>query len=655
MTAHDTRIGNLLIKEGLVSDVQVAEALRRQRAHTGYIPLGQILVSRKIITQRQLDHVLSSWSKRLKLGDALVRSNIITQEQLDQALETQKTSKGQIGQVLIKLGFIDDVKMRQALAMQLDIPFLDLDRMTLDRSLAKLVNRAYAKRHLLVPVAAVGETLTLCMDDPTQRTILEDLTRSSGRVITVVTSSHESIVRAIERMYGESQTQQPVKPKTAAEGDDLELISEDDPAERRRSKYAVEGQSLRADVVVRRLLSVAIAQRASDVHIETLANRTQIRFRIDGVLEQLDLPDVQDASNQNPREIVSRLKILGKLDIAERRRPQDGSFRVRVERQGEQRQVDLRISVVPGYYGESIVLRILDKQHAPSSLEQLQFLPPVEEKLKQLLERPNGIMLVTGPTGSGKSTTLYAALMTVYRPSIRVLTAEDPIEYIYDQFSQSEVNAPIGNTFASYLRAFLRHDPEVIMVGEIRDEETAEMAFRAAQTGHLLLSTLHTNTALGVIPRLLDLKIDANTLATSLIGVLSQRLVRQVCQNCRTEYQPAPELMNEFFAEPPAGLKFYRGQGCSACNTTGYRGRLTMVELWVPSAQDIVLINKNAPSDEIRASAQASTMSMAENAWIRLSEGRTTLEELSRVLPYPSVYEFRQRRYGLTAMRALTA
>ena len=654
MTAHDTRIGNLLVKEGLVSDVQLADALRRQRAHSGYIPLGQILVSRKIITQRQLDLVLTTWSKRLKLGDALVRSGVISQEQLDQALTTQKSSKGQIGQVLIKLGFIDDVKMRQALAMQLDIPFLDLDRMTIDRGLAKLVNRAYAKRHLLVPIAAVGETLTICMDDPTQRHVIEDLTRSSGRVITIVTSSHESIVRAIERMYGDNQ-QPAAKPKPGpVEGDDLELISEDE-VDKRRSKYLVEGQSLKADVIVRRLLSVAISERASDVHIETLANRTQIRFRIDGVLEQLDLPDIQEASNQNPREIVSRLKILGKLDIAERRRPQDGSFRVKVERQGEQRSVDLRISVVPGYYGESIVLRILDRQHAPASIEQLQFPDPVADKLRQLLERPNGILLVTGPTGSGKSTTLYAALMTVYRPSIRVLTAEDPIEYIYDQFSQSEVNAQIGNTFASYLRAFLRHDPEVIMVGEIRDEETAEMAFRAAQTGHLLLSTLHTNTALGVVPRLLDLKIDANTIATSLIGVLSQRLVRQVCQNCRTQYAPASDVLNEFFAERPADLMFYKGRGCASCNGTGYRGRLTMSELWVPSPHDIVLINKNAPADEIRASAQASTMSMAENAWIRLSEGRTTIEELVRVMPYASVYEFRQRRYALPPRPAMIA
>jgi type IV pilus assembly protein PilB len=290
-----------------------------------------------------------------------------------------------------------------------------------------------------------------------------------------------------------------------------------------------------------------------------------------------------------------------------------------------------------------VVLRILDGQNAPSSLDQLSFPPSVTEKLRQLLNRPSGILLVTGPTGSGKSTTLYASLMTVSRPGVRILTAEDPIEYIFDNFSQSEVNEQIGNTFAAYLRAFLRHDPEVIMVGEIRDRETAEMAFRAAQTGHLLLSTLHTDTASGTIARLLDLNVDPNTLASSLIGVVGQRLVRQICDRCKVTYEPAKPILREFFDERPKHLKFYRGEGCTSCNRTGYRGRLTIVELWVPSEEDIVLINKSAPVEEIRASARRSTMSMADSAWLRLREGRTNLEELVRMLPYQAVVDFRQQ------------
>jgi type IV pilus assembly protein PilB len=236
--------------------------------------------------------------------------------------------------------------------------------------------------------------------------------------------------------------------------------------------------------------------------------------------------------------------------------------------------------------------------------------------------------------------------MTTYRPEIRVLTAEDPIEYVYEQFSQSEVNERIGNTFARYLRAFLRHDPEVIMLGEIRDEETAEMAFRAAQTGHLLLSTLHTNDAISAVTRLLDLKVDPNLLASSLLGVLAQRLVREVCAACRREYAPAPELVREFFTSPPQGLKFVRGEGCKVCNFTGYRGRSSIDELWVPDEQDVILISKSAPFDEVRTSARRSTISMAQDVLDRLAAGRTNLEELIRVMPYSSVYQFRQ---GITA------
>jgi type II secretory ATPase GspE/PulE/Tfp pilus assembly ATPase PilB-like protein len=373
---------------------------------------------------------------------------------------------------------------------------------------------------------------------------------------------------------------------------------------------------------------------------------------VDGVLEHLDVADLLDSCNRNAREVISRLKILAKLNIAERRRPQDGSFRVKVEQKGAHRSVDLRISVIPSHYGESLVIRILDQQNAPSSLAALCLPPEITQKLGQLLQRPSGMLLVTGPTGSGKSTTLHACLMTMARPGIRILTAEDPIEHVFENVSQAEVNEQIGNTFATYLRAFLRHDPEAIMIGEIRDSETAEMAFRAAQTGHLLLSTLHTNTATGVIPRLMDLNVDPNAVASSLIGVVSQRLIRQLCGKCKTAYEPSPQLLHEFFVERPADVQFYKGLGCQSCNLTGYRGRLTVGELWIPSEEDIVLINKRARIEEIRASARQSTISMAENAWFRLREGSTSLEELARMLPYEAITDFRQysKRAGAVAI-----
>lgn len=639
MTPQKPRLGDLVVREGLVTPAQLRDALELQQTHQGYVPLGQVLLQQKLITQRQLNLILDSANKRLRIGEVLIRTGALTVEQLNHALTQQKKRHGPLGQILVKLGYINDETMRQALSLHLNIPCLDLDKVTIEPALTRVINSIYARRHSLVPVSCVAQMLTICMDDPTDRGVLEELRRSTGMAVSIVTASHDAIQRAFARLY-KDRVDAP-----ATTGETLNIITEDDagPSSVGKSRYAEDyRQNKKADVLVRQLLSKAIEHRASDIHLETLANRLQVRFRIDGVLEQLDLGE-SDSFDQSAKEIISRLKILGKLDIAERRRPQDGSFRVRVTRGSDESSIDLRVSVVPSYYGESVVLRLLDRRHAPGSIDELRFPPQVAEKLRLLIQRPSGILLVTGPTGSGKSTTLYASLTTIYRPQIRVLTAEDPIEYVYEQFSQSEVNAQIGNTFASYLRAFLRHDPEVIMVGEIRDEETAEMAFRAAQTGHLLLSTLHTNTAIGCIPRLLDLKIDPNTLASSLIGVVGQRLVRRVCVKCKAEYTPSDELLREFFESPPVDFRFQRGQGCPDCNYTGYRGRMTIVELWVPSEEDVVAITKSASMDEIRTSARNSTMSMADNVVAALTEGQTTLEELIRVLPYSSIYEFRQR------------
>jgi type IV pilus assembly protein PilB len=344
------------------------------------------------------------------------------------------------------------------------------------------------------------------------------------------------------------------------------------------------------------------------------------------------------------REIASRIKILAKLDIAERRRPQDGSFQVSVASGGgTPNNVDLRVSVLPSHYGESVVIRILDRSRAPKSIVEIDLSPPVAAGIERALTRTTGIFLVTGPTGSGKSTTLYACLMRLHKPELRILTAEDPVEYVYDGLSQCEVSVDIGNTFATYLRSFLRHDPEVIMVGEIRDELTAEMAFRAAQTGHLLLSTLHTNSAIAALPRLLDLKIDPSLIASSLIGVISQRLVRKVCASCRQEYQPPANVIDLLFDAPPRDLTFHRGAGCPVCDFTGFKGRVMLADLWLPDDEDLLLITRRAPFDEVRQSAGRTTFSMAMDAHERLKSGWTTPEELLRVLPYDAVAEHRRR------------
>jgi type II secretory ATPase GspE/PulE/Tfp pilus assembly ATPase PilB-like protein len=643
--AAEVQLGKLLIDEGLATEAQIAEALAQQAASSAYVPLGRLLVDQKIVTARQLALLLERSDKRLKLGEVLRRNGSITEEQLQHALQEQRRVKRPLGEVLIKMGYVTEEVMRQALCLQLGVAYVNLDGMTLDKGLTRLINLNYARRHSLVPIALVGQALTVSMDDPTRKEAIEELSQLTGYMLSVVTSSNAAIKRAFRRLYDQPFNPEAPEATSAVQIETIAVdgMTEGEPGGASKSKYVDEYfQDKKADAAVRQLIAIALERRCSDIHLETLSSHMHIRFRVDGVLQELDLGPLQQNADHSAREIISRVKVLGKLDIAERRRPQDGSFRVKLERGGETHNVDFRVSILPSYYGESCVLRILDKKNAPTTIDQLGFSKAVAVKLRELMKRTTGVLLVTGPTGSGKSTTLYSALMTAYRPEIRVLTAEDPIEYVYDQFSQSEVNDRIGNTFARYLRAFLRHDPEVIMIGEIRDEETAEMAFRAAQTGHLLLSTLHTNDAVSTVTRLLDMKVDSNLVASSLIGVLGQRLARTLCPACRKPYRPAPELLREFFAVEPAGMQFYHGVGCSACNHTGYRGRTSIAELWTPSQQDVILISKGANFDDIRNSARQSTISMAEDVVERLAAGRTNLEELIRVMPYSAVYRFRE-------------
>jgi type II secretory ATPase GspE/PulE/Tfp pilus assembly ATPase PilB-like protein len=647
----EDRLGQLLLEEGLVTREQLDSALAVQAAARGYVPLGRILVERKAITARQLSLVMERGGGRvrIRLGELLVRDGALTEARLQQALLQQQRLQRPLGEVLVKLGYLTDETMRQALCLQLNIPYIDLDRIDADPSLARLINSNYARRQMLVPIARVGQMLTVCMDDPTNTVATDELAASTGHVVNVVTSAQGAIKRAFQRFYGQPMDAAPPAPASQA-ADFVQPIEEPAAVGGVDLGEGSTGSNFIADYVpgksaetaVRQLLSLALDHHSSDIHLETLSGGSHVRFRVDGILQELDLGPLQDICNRGGTQIISRIKILAKLDIAERRRPQDGSFRARIERNGKVEHIDFRVSILPGYYGESCVLRVLDKKNTPTSIDQLGFSSVVTAKLQQLLKRPAGILLVAGPTGSGKSTTLYASLMTTYRPEIRVLTAEDPIEYVYDQFSQSEVNERIGNTFQAYLRAFLRHDPEVIMVGEIRDEETAEMAFRAAQTGHLLLSTLHSNDAISTVSRLLDLKVDPNLIASSLLGVLAQRLIRCVCAECKKPYEPPKELVREFFPTRPDGLVFYQGTGCPTCNFTGYKGRMSIAELWAPDAEDAILISKQASFDELRASTQRTTISMAQDVMDRLAAGRTTLEELIRVMPYTSVYQFRQ-------------
>ena len=410
MQARIRKIGDILIEEGLISESQLREASKKQVGLRTYKPIGQILVEMKAITQKQLNFVLDRFKKRLRLGDILIRAGAINEEILQIALDHQRKKGLRLGEALVELNFITEEVMRQTLCLQLNVPFVDLDNITVDRTLSRLINRRYAQRHQIVPIARIGNTITLAMDDPTDTDLVEELQAITGFSVNVVTSRRAAILHAFTRLYEDSDVTKIASRLQLIEEDALETVG--------MSEYLESDQIRRADALVGQLIGLGLSKSASDIHIETTDRRLYTRFRIDGVLQELHLGSVEDELNRFRREVVSRVKILGNLDIAERRRPQDGSFRARILRKGEDTKIDFRVSVVAGYYGENVVIRILDPKNAPKSIDELGFSEPINKRLHQLLRRSTGIILVTGPTGSGKSTTLYGALMTSYRPGM---------------------------------------------------------------------------------------------------------------------------------------------------------------------------------------------------------------------------------------------
>ena len=628
------KLGEILIKEGIITIGQFQNALKFQKNFKEQVPIGQILVNQKVITQKMLNFVLKRFNKQVRLGDLLIQAGVLSEQQLEVGLKHQKTKGIRLGDALVELNFISEHVMKQTLCTQLNIPFLNFATITLKPELAKLINKNYALKHRVVPIATIGHAMTLLMDDPTNNKLVEELQQLTGYNINVVTSTTSDIMDAFAELYEE-------KKKTDTSSG-IEIINQDAEEPLTKSKYVNPEQNKLANYIAQQILAIALKNSASDIHLDVSSHGIMPRFRIDGVLQELHLGSIQMDLNRLQKEVLSRIKIIGGLDITERRRPQDGRFRVVTIKNEQKINIDFRISIVPGYYGENIVIRILDPQNAPTSIDRLGFSTLFKEKLHKIVSSSTGVILVTGPTGSGKSTTLYGALMEVYKPGIKILTTEDPIEYVYDKITQCEVNDKIGNTFARYIKAFLRQDPDVIMVGEIRDSETADMVFKAAQTGHLVLSTLHTNDAINSITRLIGLDVDPSLITSCLTGVLAQRLVRRNCRHCKAEYIPSKELVREFFNDPP-DIIWFKGQGCSQCNYTGYSGRIVIAELWTPSQEDAVIINKGGNIDSLRKTSYNSSILMANEAMQKLNNGETTLEELLRTLPFSSIYDFRLR------------
>ncbi len=555
-----------------------------------------------------------------RLGDILLKHTSLKQEQLEVALNEQHEKGGMLGDILLRHNFILPHEIMKALCIQLGIQFVeDLKPNDIDANLVSSLPINYAKTKEVIPLYqsedAMGTVLTVAVTDPFNPTIPEDLQALTGHRIKTVVSTSMRIQDAINRVY-ERSTAQIVGDIEGEFAEDLDLEGPID---------ILEATEDDAPVIkfVNSLLFRAVKEKASDIHIEPFEKELVVRFRIDGVLY-----DIIRQPKRAHAAISSRVKVMGQLDIAEKRLPQDG--RIKIKLAGK--DVDIRLSTVPTTHGERVVMRILEQSGTPLELGKLGFSPRSVEAIDKIINKKFGIILVTGPTGSGKSTTLSSCLVVLNNPERNIMTVEDPVEYQIPGINQVQVNTKIGLTFAGALRAFLRQNPDVIMVGEIRDKETAEIAINASLTGHLVLSTLHTNDAPGAITRLADMGVEPFLVASSLLGVIAQRLIRRVCTKCREEYQPSEYQLQEMgMKEPPQGAIFYRAKGCPSCSNSGYSGRTVIHELLIVDDQIKSLIVKNVDAGILKKAAlERGMITLREDGIAKVLQGVTTIDELFR-------------------------
>ncbi len=630
------KIGELLIKNNLVSELQVAEALS-QKMHHPKLTLGQLLCQMGYIKKSELETILDNFNKRQKIGHLLVSRGVIDEKKLNYALSVSKEEKSQLGQTLIKLQYIEEEHLAQCIASQYDLPFVSLKNLHLGPGLAGFFNYNFAKRHKIVAIHQVGQTITLAMAFPLSKQELADIERSAKIIVNPVIAPESELERVQKAVYHKSSEGKHIQQEHLQ----IELYDEQ-PKERNKSKYIDDVIDAEAENLLKLIVTNGIKRRASDIHLERSETGLAVRYRIDGVVQTLNTGNSAGAFNKHSRAIISKIKVLSEMDISEKRRPQDGSFKLQVNTQGSVRRVDFRVSTLLTQNGEDVVMRILDKRGLPFSLSALGIVPHVVEAIKFELDIPTGIFLVTGPTGSGKSATLHSLLAHINSPAVKSLTVEDPIEYSLEGVRQAEVNESIGNTFSKILRTFLRQDPDNIMIGEIRDLETAVLAVRAALTGHTILTSLHANDSTSAVTRLLDMGVEPNFITSTLRGVIAQRLVRINCEACKEPYEPGEKLLKRFAFTDIGKLKLFQGKGCPACSFTGYNGRGPIVELWIPTPDELMLINTRPDGRKLREHVFGDSnnrTSMLEDGLRRVRFGETTLDELLRVVPHSQFAE----------------
>jgi len=617
------KLGEILVAQGLITEEQILIALQECR-RTG-MSLGAALVHFKFITNEDLTAVLGEQihlQQKKRIGEILVEQGFITQEQLEKGLAEQRTSKMLLGKCLVKLGFITDAKLVDVLSAQLDIQHVVLQQFNFTPDLLRYIPEEMARKYKVIPLFERNGVLTVAMVDPTNLRIIDHLKFKTGREIDPVLATEKSIMSAIEKNYssGMDKMAQLLNSVAQQHQGELDVVKAEED-----NDILTDEEGAQVKQLVNLLVTEAISSGASDIHLEPLETYTRLRYRIDG-----DLVEQKPIPMQMRAQITSRLKILSGMDIAEKRKPQDGRFRIR----HSGRDIDLRVSSFPVMtrfrgVNEKIVMRILDPQSMNISIDMLGFLPKTKDLFEEIIAKPDGIMLVTGPTGSGKSSTLYAGLKRINDVSINIVTMEDPVEFNLDGVAQGQINPAAGFTFAAGMRSILRQDPDVVMIGEMRDAETCQMAIQAALTGHLVFSTLHTNDAPSAYTRLLDMGVEPFLVTSSVIGILAQRLVRRLCK-CKEEYVPDPVLVQRLGMNPNVPLKFYRNKGCKICNNSGFKGRVGIYELLVPDENVNNMVIKRLPSEQIKSYAlkRGDFDSLRRDGLKKVLAGTTTIEQV---------------------------
>ena len=566
----------------------------------------------------------TTFDSHTRIGEILVRAKLITREQLETALQRQKNlATGRLGEHLISLGYITDKDLTQQLAKQFGIPLVDPAQVEISPEVLNLLSPTLIRKHLLLPLTLVGSTLTIAMSDPTNYIVINEVKFLTGYDVRVTVASAKSIEKAIDRYFDNKNVYSSVLNRI--DGNQFEILRVPETVDILELERASEDAPVIA--LVNAIFADAIKKRASDVHIEPYEKIFRVRFRVDGVLQEIMKPPLQLKN-----AIVSRIKILADMDVAERRLAQDGRIKLRM---GPGREIDVRVNVLPTFSGEKVVLRILDKTAIELDLVKLGFSGQDLETFRDAFSRPHGMILVTGPTGSGKTTTLYSVLTELNKTTVNISTAEDPIEYNIAGINQVQIQEGIGRTFSYSLRAFLRQDPDVIMVGEIRDFETAEIALKAALTGHLVLSTLHTNDAPSTVARLLNIGLEPFLLTSALNLVVAQRLMRRVCLRCR---RPVASDVEELVVlgmtpEAAAETQIFEANGCDECNATGYSGRMAIYELFrvTPEIARHILQSNDGGAGLKRVAIGEGMRTLRQTALQKIREGITTIEEVVRV------------------------